>query len=150
MENTLFSCMTRDSAQLAWTQLALTHFGSENSSPNSSMATMESRRGGLPWPLLLLQNRSSFAFAILTHSPVVLQNLLSCRFFGILKQSTALLPYNFGQKVFPTVWISHVAADAPASVPSPIWSRVTPPALGHQVSSLGSPTCCSPCCKGTT
>lgn len=120
MENTLFSCTTRDPAQLVWTQLALTHFGSENPSPNSSMATMESRRGGLPWPLLLLQNRSSFAFAILTHSPVVLQNLLSFRFFGILKQSTALLPYNFHQKVFPTVWTSHIAADAPAQVfPAP-------------------------------
>lgn len=66
MKNTLFSCTTCDPAQLAWMQLALTHFGSENSGPNSSMATMENRRGGLLWPVPLLQDSSSLAFAILT------------------------------------------------------------------------------------
>lgn len=118
MENTLFSCTTRDPAQLVWTQFALTHFGSEISGPNSSMATMQSRKGGLLWLMPLLQHRSSFA--ILTHSPLVLKNLFSCRSCDILKQPTALLPYNFNQKVFPTVWISHVAADASAQMfPAP-------------------------------
>lgn len=120
MENTLFSCTSRDPAHLAWMQLALTHFGSENSGPNSSMATMESRRGGLLWPMPFLQDRSSLACAILTHSPLVLQNLLSCRFCGLLKKPAALLPHNFNQKVFLTLWISHVAADASAQMfPAP-------------------------------
>lgn len=125
MENTLF-CTPRDPAQLAWMQLAPTHFDSENSGPNSSMTTMESRRGGLLWPMPLLQDRSSLAFAILTHSPLVLHNLLSCRFCGILKKSAALLPYNFNQKIVRAFWISHAAADASAQMfPAP--SGAVPP-----------------------
>lgn len=99
-----------------------------------------------PLAMPLLQDRSSFAFAILTYSPLVLQNLFSCRSCGIL--CTASL--QFQPQGFPC------CLDFPccslcfsSDVPSPIWSSVTPPALGPEVSSLGSLTCCSPFYKGT-
>lgn len=140
MENTLFSCTTHDLAQLVWMQMALTHFDSENSGSNSSMAIMECRRRGL------LQGGSSFAFAVLTHSHLFCRisfradsvtssiNLLHC----FPATSTKRFSLLSGFPMFSS------------DVPSPIWSSVTSPALGPEASILGSPTCCSPFYKGTT
>lgn len=115
MENTLF-CTTRGPAQLVGMQLALAHFGSENLGPNSSMATMESRRGALLWPCPFSRTGAALP---LPSSPIPHQ---FCRisFHADPVASSALLPYNSNHKVFPAVWISHVAAYASAQMfPAP-------------------------------